>query len=128
MLEQQNEKATAFNYTYSPKQQDDIDAIKQKYMEKNECKTDKILRLDQNVNRKGTIVSIVVGIVGMMLLGIGMSLLFTIGGMMYIFGSVIGLIGVGVIAAAYPLYIITIKKERKKIAPIIMKLIEELEN
>jgi hypothetical protein len=39
---------------------------------------------------------------------------------------VIGVIGIAVLVAAYPLYMYITKKQREKIAPEILKLTEEL--
>ena len=41
-------------------------------------------------------------------------------------GILIGILGIAAIAFAYPLYIHVTKKEREKLAPQVLKLVEEL--
>jgi len=43
-----------------------------------------------------------------------------------IFGSIIGLVGMVMVAAAYPLFKRVLRKEREKIAPQILQLTDEL--
>ncbi|MBQ8317376.1 MAG: hypothetical protein IJX85_03485 [Lachnospiraceae bacterium] len=44
----------------------------------------------------------------------------------FVFGIVIGVIGMVVLGVAYPLYNKTLKEEREKIAPEIIRLTDEL--
>ncbi|MBQ8912094.1 MAG: hypothetical protein IJY89_05945, partial [Clostridia bacterium] len=75
---------------------------------------------------------LVVGILGALLLGMGMSLTISdVGTLLGIEnamlpGIVIGVIGIGVVALAYPLYSHIVKKERERIAPAVLQLTEEL--
>lgn len=45
---------------------------------------------------------------------------------MMLLGIIIGLIGIAVLAIAYPIFNYIIQKEREKIAPEIMRLTDEL--
>jgi len=117
-----------FIYTYSAKQQDEINSIKQKYVPRNENKMEHLRRLDKSAEVKGTIVSIVLGVIGTMLLGLGMCCIMVWSDVLFGVGIIVGVLGIIVIAIAYPLYTGIIKKERTKIAPMILKLAEELEN
>ena len=47
-------------------------------------------------------------------------------GALFIPGVVVGLVGIAVVAAAYPLYSRITQKEREKLAPQILKLADEL--
>jgi cbb3-type cytochrome oxidase subunit 3 len=75
-----------------------------------------------------------VGVIGALVLGSGMSLVMTelnvILGLSQtvsmIIGTVIGLVGMVLVSLAYPLYNRTLKKERDKAAPEIMRLADEL--
>ena len=49
-----------------------------------------------------------------------------LGGMAMLVGSLIGIVGIVLISVAYPIYNCIIKKERKKIAPKIIRLTDEL--
>lgn len=114
-----------FNYTYSAEQQEEIKNIRKKYVEEEDA-MERLRRLDGSVYKKGTSASIAVGVVGTLLLGVGMSCAMVWQGFWFIPGIIIGVIGMAVIALAYPLYQRVIKKERKKIAPEIIRLTDEL--
>lgn len=123
-----------FSYTYSAKEQEEIKKIRSKYtgtvIEEN--KMTQLRRLDESVASKATMISLVVGIVGALIFGLGMSLILTdLGNGLSTIGAiaigvVIGIIGLGIACTAYPVYNRTIKKEREKIAPEIMRLTDEL--
>ena len=122
-----NSKET-FHYTYSAKQQEEIRNIRSKYLpkEEQEDKMDKLRRLDQSTTRKGTAVSIAVGVAGCLLLGIGMCCSMVWMEQWFIPGIFIGLIGIVCVAVAYPLYKRITEKERERIAPQILELTKEL--
>ena len=132
-----SDKNKSFEYTYSAKDQAEIKRIREKYVEPAEKKFDKmeqLRRLDNGVTQKATVVSLVFGIVGTLLLGFGMSLFMTdlsemLGAhknMAMPLGIIIGVMG-GVLASlAYPVYNFVSKSLRKKIAPEIIRLTDEL--
>lgn len=124
-MENQNQKET-FSYTYSAKQQEEVQNIRSKYLPKEEDKMEQLRRLDRSVTQKATMLSIAVGIIGSLLLGIGMCCTMVWVGKWFIPGIVIGVIGIAVLAAAYPLHVRTVNKEREKIAPEIIRLTDEL--
>lgn len=125
-----------FHYTYSAKEQEEIKAIRKKYAvpDETEDKMAQLRRLDASVTQKATTVSLVLGIIGALILGTGMSLAMTdigktIGlskGMAMLIGSLIGIVGIVFVCVAYPIYNCIIRKEREKIAPEIIKLTDEL--
>ena len=130
------ENKEVFHYHYSAKEQDEIKAIRKKYAAPEECedKMSQLRRLDGAVTQKATTVSLVFGIIGTLILGIGMSLAMTEVGsilgasqeMAMLIGIIVGLAGIVLLSLAYPLYNRILKKERKKIAPQIIKLTDEL--
>lgn len=122
----QNEET--FEYRYSAKQQEEIEAIRRKYLPKEEDKMEQLRQMDNRVSRKGTIISIIIGVIGCLLLGIGMCCTMEWAGRWFVPGIIIGVIGIVMIALAYPLYERITKKERKKIAPLILKLADELKS
>ena len=122
----QNEET--FEYRYSAKQQEEIEAIRRKYLPKEEDKMEQLRQMDKRVSRKGTIISIIIGVIGCLLLGIGMCCTMEWAGRWFVPGIIIGVIGIVMIALAYPLYERITKKERKKIAPLILKLADELKS
>ncbi len=122
------DRKDTFNYTYSAKQQEEIRNIRKRYLppEENEDKMEQLRRLDQSATKKGTVVSLVVGIIGCLLLGVGMCCTMVWMEQLFIPGIIIGVIGIVAVAVSYPLYTRITKKEREKIAPQILKLTEEL--
>ena len=126
-----NQKNEMFQYTYSAKEQEELQRIRRKYLPKEETKMEKIHRLDVQVTQKAAMVSIVVGVIGLLVLGLGMSFAMTelgtaLGDFSLVAGIVIGIAGMVLIGVAYPLNNHVLKKERKKIAPEILRLTEEL--
>lgn len=121
-----------FQYTYSAKEQNEINDIRKKYLPKEEDKMAQLRRLDASVYRKGTVVSLVIGIIGALIMGAGMSLVMTdIGaklGMTSVMvpGIVIGVVGMIGVCLAYPVYQAVTKHERERIAPEIIRLSDEL--
>lgn len=122
----QNEET--FEYRYSAKQQEEIEAIRRKYLPKEEDKMEQLRHMDKRVSHKGTIISIIIGVIGCLLLGIGMCCTMEWAGRWFVPGIIIGVIGIVMIALAYPLYERITKKERKKIAPLILKLADEVKS
>ena len=132
----ENKEKETFHYTYSAKEQEEIKAIRKKYVasEQPEDKMAQLRRLDDSVTQKARAISLAVGIIGALVMGSGMSLVMTELGemlglckaMAMVLGIVIGLFGMIFVCAAYPVYHYIIKKEREKIAPEIIKLTDEL--
>ena len=130
----ENKEKETFSYTYSAKEQEKIQNIRKKYAAPEEDKMERLRRLDASVTGKATMIALISGIIGVLLLGIGMSLAMSELGailgfsqsMALLIGIIIGLLGIILVSLAYPLYNHVIKKERTKIAPEILKLTEEL--
>lgn len=116
----------SFEYTYSAKQQDEIEKIRKKYLPKEEDKMDLLRKLDRDVTKPGTLWSLVIGIIGCLLLGIGMCCTMVWGESLFVIGIIVGVIGMAVMGIAYPVYMWLTKKQREKIAPQILALTEEL--
>lgn len=115
-----------FSYTYSAKEQAEINKIRQKYLPKEADKMEQLRHLDQSASQKGMASSIAIGVIGALLLGIGMCCTMVWGGIWFIPGIVIGVAGIALTALAYPLFQHITRKERERIAPEILRLIDEL--
>ena len=121
-----------FQYTYSAKDQNEINDIRKKYLPKEEDKMAQLRRLDASVYRKGTVVSLVIGIIGALVMGAGMSLVMTDIGVklgmesVMVPGIVIGVVGLIGVCLAYPAYQAVTKHERERIAPEIIRISDEL--
>ena len=115
-----------FQYTYSAKEQAEIKRIRSKYVPKEENKLEQLQRLDASATQKATMYAIIVGVIGALIMGAGMSCCMVWTDALLIPGIVIGIISMAVLAVAYPLYNRTLKKERERIAPEILRLTDEL--
>lgn len=133
-MENQNSE---FNFTYSAKEQEELKKIRAKYEPQEadrENKMERLRRLDNSVTQKATTASLVVGVIGALILGSGMSLIMTevgemlglAGALCLVIGIVIGIIGMVMVCFAYPVYNRIQKKERARIAPEVLQLTDEL--
>ena len=122
----EDRKNTTFQYTYSAKEQDELKRIRNKYLPKEENKMELLRRMDAQVTQKATMHAIIVGVIGALVLGMGMSCCLVWADSVFVLGIVVGMIGMGVLALAYPIYSRTIKKERERITPEVLRLTEDL--
>lgn len=116
----------AFRFDYDAKKQEEIRKIRDKYIPKEADKLKLLKQLDRSVTRKGTIWSLIVGIVGTLVFGLGLCCVLLWKDTQLTNGILIGVIGLGMIAMAYPLYARITAKEKKRLAPQILALSEEL--
>jgi hypothetical protein len=131
-----NNENNGFQYTYSAKEQAELRRIRDKYTAptKVEDKMARLRRLDASVTNTAQAVALVFGVIGTLILGFGMSLCMTDLGeilgsyrdMALIIGIILGVIG-GILASlAYPIYHAIVNAKRKKLAPEILRLTDEL--
>lgn len=128
------EQNNGFYYNYSVEDQEAIKKIRDKYIEKEESKLDRLRRLDESATQKAQTIALVLGILGVLILGFGMSLFMSELGTIFgenrslalLIGIVIGVVGGVLVALAYPAYNFVLKKEREKIAPEVLRLTDEL--
>lgn len=117
-----------FNYSYSAKQSAEVEKIRKKYAEptEKEDKMEKLRRLDASASKPGIITAWCFGIVGALLLGVGMCCTMVWADTLFVPGVVIGVVGIACVAAAPAVYKRITKKRRKKLAPEILRLTDEL--
>lgn len=120
-----------FSFTYSAEQQKEVEAIRKKYLPKEEDKMEQLRKLHYSATQKAQAASIAIGVIGTLILGTGMSLILTelgmlLGALSMVVGSVIGFVGLVLVALGYPVYNRVLKKERERIAPEILRLTDEL--
>ena len=135
-MDNKNQEKSGFTYTYSAKEQAELKRIREKYTAPTEAedKMARLRRLDASVTNTAQAVALVFGIIGALILGFGMSLIMTdfseilgIGETMaLVIGIPVGVFG-GILASlAYPIYNAIVKAKRKKLAPEIIRLTDEL--
>lgn len=120
-----------FSFTYSAQQQKEVEAIREKYLPRQESKMEQLRRLHAIPTRKAQAASLSVGILGALILGTGMSLAMTelgalLGGLAMVIGIGVGLFGIALVSLAYPVYNRVLKAQRRKLAPQILQLSDEL--
>ena len=125
------ENMNSFHFTYSAAQQQEVEDIRKKYLPKEEDKMEQLRKLHAVPTQKAQAASLAVGILGALIMGTGMSLAMTdigaaLGSLAMVIGIVIGIVGMVLVALAYPLYNRVLKKQREKIAPEILRLSDEL--
>ena len=135
-MDHNNQGKSGFTYTYSAYEQAELKRIREKYTAPTEAedKMARLRRLDASVTNTAQAVALVFGVMGALILGFGMSLVLTdlaehlgISGVAaMVLGIIAGVIG-GVLAIfAYPIYNAVVKAKRKKLAPEIIRLTNEL--
>ncbi len=125
------ENNDSFSYTYSAAQQQEVENIRKKYLPNEEDQMVRLRKLHAIPTRKAQAVSIAIGVIGTLIMGTGMSLFMTdlgavLDNLAWIMGICIGIVGMILVALAYPAYNRVLKKERARIAPEILRLSDEL--
>ena len=125
------ENKEGFSFTYSAEQQKEIEAIRKKYLPKEADRIQQLRKLHAVPTQKARAWAIAVGVIGALIMGAGMSLAMTeigaaLGSLAMVLGIAMGLVGMVLVALAYPLYNRLVKKERERIAPEIIRLTDEL--
>jgi uncharacterized membrane protein YccF (DUF307 family) len=125
------ENKEGFSFTYSAEQQKEVEAIRKKYLPQEADKMEQLRRLHAIPTQKAQAASLAVGIIGVLIMGTGMSVCLTdigaaLGNLAMVIGIFVGIMGMVLIALAYPIYNRVLKKQRDKIAPEILRLSDEL--
>lgn len=125
------EHKEGFRFTYSAAQQHEVENIRKQYLPPEEDKLTQLRKLHHGATQKAQALAISLGILGTLILGTGMSLIMTelgifLGDLALVAGILIGLAGLALVALAYPAYNLALKKQRRRIAPQILRLSEEL--
>lgn len=120
-----------FTFTYSAKQQKEVEAIRKKYLPQEADKMEQLRKLHGIPTQKAQASSLAVGVTGALIMGTGMSLAMTdigaaVGNLAMVLGIAVGIGGMVLVALAYPIYNRVLKRQRKKIAPEILRLSDEL--
>lgn len=115
-----------FEYSYSAERQSEIEAIRKKYLprEEQENKMEQLRKLDASVGTKALISSMALGILSALVFGVGMCCFLVWS--LWVLGAILCVIGaVGMLVAPW-LYRRLVEKRKAEIAPEILRLTEEL--
>lgn len=125
------ENEEKFNYIYSApteEERKEIIAIRNKYIpsDNTETKLDKLRKLNDKVIKLPKIIAIILGIVGVLIFGLGMSMVLEWD--IVVWGVVISAIGVIIACVSYPIYNAILKCNKKKFSNEIIMLSDEILN
>ncbi|MBO5240622.1 MAG: hypothetical protein J6B56_04285 [Clostridia bacterium] len=120
-----------FNFKYSAPSQEErkeIDSIRRQYLsqEKTETKLERLRRLDGLVKNTAMIWSLVLGVVGTLVLGLGLTMILE--WRIWLWGIVLMALGSVPVAIAYPVYKGVLNKYKNRYGEEILRLSEELLN
>lgn len=115
-------KEVTFSYNYSAKENQEVQEIRKKYLPQEESKLEELKRLDRCVQESGMMESLIVGITGALVFGLGMCLAMDVIGNSIVLGVLLGLVGAVGMFAAYPVYRKIFDKTKAKFTPRILEL------
>lgn len=121
-----------FKFSYSApssNERREIESIRNSYLEKSSSADDKLQelrKLDKKVKNTPSIFALIFGIVGILIFGLGLSMILE--WKILIWGVIISIIGIIPVIMAYPIYKIVFFAMKKKYSAKILKLSEELLN
>ena len=118
-----------FEYTYvapTEAERREIESIRKQYGGKSEkeIKLERIRRLDSFVQNFSMILSLVIGVMGALIFGLGMAMILVWDIM--VFGIIVCIAGAVPMGSAYPVYLVTMKRNKEKYGEEILRLSDEL--
>lgn len=120
-----------FNFKYTApteEERKEIDSIRRQYAPQNqeETKLERLRRLDSLVKNTAVIWALCLGVVGLLIFGIGLTMILEWS--IWFWGIVLMVVGSVSIAMAYPVYTAILKKYKARYGEEILRLSEELLN
>lgn len=120
-----------FNFKYTAPTEEErreIDSIRRQYIpkEKTETKIERLRRLDALVKNTAIIWSLVLGVLGCLIFGLGLTMILKWN--IYFWGILLMVIGSAPMAVAYPVYKALLQKYKNRYGEEIVRLSEELLN
>ena len=120
-----------FNFKYTAPTEEErreIDNIRRQYIskEKTETKIERLRRLDALVKNTAVIWSLVLGVFGCLIFGLGLTMILEWN--IYFWGIALMVIGSAPMAVAYPVYKALLQKYKNRYGEEIVRLSEELLN
>ena len=118
-----------FKYTApTEEERKEIDSIRRQYVpqEKTETKMEKLRRLDALVKNTAIIWSLVLGVIGTLIFGLGLTMILEWD--IWLWGIVVMVVGSVSAALAYPVYKAVLQKYKNRYGAEILRLSEELLN
>lgn len=118
-----------FSYKYSAKENKEIQEIRDRYLPREKSKLEQLKQLDCTVQNSGITEALCTGIGGALVFGLGMCLAMQVigsGAALAVLGVLLGIIGIGGMVGAYPVYRRVFDSTKQRLTPKILELTDEL--
>ena len=115
-----------FHYTYSAPENQEVLNIRKKYLPREETKLEELKRLDSLVQNSGIMESLILGVGGCLVFGLGLCLAMKVIGNAMWLGILLGLVGTVGMICAYPINRKVHNKVKAEYTPRILELTAEL--
>ena len=119
---------TTFHYTYSAVKNKEVEAIRRRYIPREESKLERLKKLDSRVRGAGMIESLSVGIIGALVFGIGTCFFLDVFAGAAWLSALFMTTGTLIMIPAYPIYRRIARKTKATLTPEILRLSEEIMN
>ncbi len=119
-------KENMFMYQYSSKQNEEVEIIRKKYLPPEENRLETLKRLDLQVQNAGVAESLILGILGALIFGMGMCFGLNVWEGGFVPTVLLSLFGMIAMLLAYPLHCRMRQKAKQKLTPEILRLSEEM--
>ena len=124
-------KTNDFEYKYvapTNEERKEIESIRKSYLPQNNdvYKLNRLRRLDSVVKRIPIIIALTIGVVGMLIFGLGLTLVLEWN--LLAWGAVVGILGAVIMIGVYPLYLRASRYFKEKHSKEILEISEELLN
>lgn len=116
-----------FSYTYSaptPSEREEINSIRSAYLPRKETDLERLRALDRKVHMPPKVIAIALGIFGLLLFGLGMTL--ALEWELLLWGIAVGVVGAAVMGIAYPVHRAVLARRRKRYCDEIVRLSDAL--
>lgn len=115
-----------FQYNYSAQQNKEVQAIRDKYLPKQETGLDELKRLDRKVTNAGLVPGLVTGVLSCLVFGLGMCFALKVLGNSMALGIFFGVLGAAGMILAHPVYRYYFRKAKETHQPRILELAAQL--
>ena len=119
-------KSEIFIYQYSASQSKEVESIRKKYEPKETNKLERLRLLDKKVQEAGTLESLCMGIVGILIFGLALCFALLVFGSVWWPSIPLFIVSLFLMIPAYPLFKHIHKKKKEMHTPEILKLSDEL--
>ena len=113
-------------YRVNEQDQKKAENIRRQYVSREENKMEQLQKMDSKVKLPGRVAATILGVTGAMVMGAGMSLVMVSNKIKK--GIAVSIPGLAVALSAYPVYSLVTDRRKKKYAPEIMNMSDELIN